>query len=314
MDYGRPPTVASGKIDDVFFRRRPVQVGTYNPATNRWNGGNDASAVDRDELILTTFNVWFDTYFADQRYRAIAQLLSGKMPDVMVFQEITPTALSVFLAQPWIREHYRCAAVVGGKAGNYGMLMLSRLPTTKVTYRRLPTRLSRGFLQAEFTVNGRPLVVCSVHLESGKRRARLRGRQLRRVFRALRSADDAIVLGDFNMRDTENARIAPPYHDVWPMLRPDDDGFTEDTAINHMRYDSKNKHRQVRFDRALLKGPAWAATSINLIGTEAISSTHPRVFPSDHFGVICRLDRQPVSPTGRTGRSACRWFGCRPGL
>jgi hypothetical protein len=30
--------------------------------------------------------------------------------------------------------------------------------------------------------------------------------------------------------------------------------------------------------------------------------------------VICRLDRQPVSPTGRTGRSACRWFGCRPGL
>jgi endonuclease/exonuclease/phosphatase family metal-dependent hydrolase len=159
---------------------------------------------------LTTFNVWFDSYFADQRYRAIAQLLSGKMPDVMVFQEITPTALSVFLAQPWIREHYRCAAVVGGKAGNYGMLMLSRLPTTKVTYRRLPTRLSRGFLQAEFTVNGRQLVVCSVHLESGKRRARLRGRQLRRVFRALRSADDAIVLGDFNMRDTETCGSPRP--------------------------------------------------------------------------------------------------------
>jgi tyrosyl-DNA phosphodiesterase 2 len=279
-------------MDAVFFRRRAVQVGTYDPATNGWLTVDDTIAVECDELVLTTFNVWFDAYFADQRHRAIAQLLSREMPHVMVFQEITPAALSIFLAQPWIRQHYRRAAVVGGRTGNYGMLMLSRLPTGRATYTRLPTRLSRGFLKAEFMVNGRPLVVCSIHLESGKRRARLRGRQLRRMFRALRSADDAIVLGDFNMRDTENARIAPPYHDVWPMLRPDDDGFTEDTAINHMRFDSKNKHRQVRFDRVLLKGSAWAAAGIELLGTEAISSARPRVFPSDHFGVMCRLVRR----------------------
>ena len=204
----------------MFFRRRAVQVTTYDPATNRWNGVDDAHAVDRDELTLTTFNVWFDTYFADQRYRAIARLLARDMPDVMVFQEITDGALTIFLSQPWIREHYQSAAVVGGRIGNYGMLMLSRLPTARVTYTRLPTRLSRGFLKAEFTVNGIPLVVCSVHLESGKRNVRLRGRQLRRLFRALRSADDAVVLGDFNMRDTENARITPPYRDVWPALRP----------------------------------------------------------------------------------------------
>ena len=280
----------------MFFRRRAVQVTTYDPATNRWNGVHDAGAVDRDELTLTTFNVWFDTYFADQRYRAIAQLLAREMPDVMVFQEITDAAMSTFLSQPWIREHYWSAAVVGDRVGNYGMLMLARLPTSRASYTRLPTRLSRGFLKAEFTVNGRPLVVCSVHLESGKRNIRLRGRQLRRMFRALRSADDAIVLGDFNMRDSENERITPPYQDVWLMLRPSDDGFTEDTAINHMRYDSKPKHRQVRFDRVLIKGQNWAAARINLLGTEAISRTHPRVFPSDHFGVVCGLVRQSSSP------------------
>ncbi|HET7667939.1 MAG TPA: endonuclease/exonuclease/phosphatase family protein [Mycobacterium sp.] len=241
---------------------------------------------------MTTFNVWFDAYFAEQRYHAIARVLAREMPDMMVFQEITPEALSIFLSQSWIRKHYRSAAVAGGRLGNYGMLMLSRLPTAKATYTRLPTRLARGFLRAEFTVNGKPLVVCCVHLESGKRNVRLRGRQLRRVFRALRSADDAIVLGDFNMRDIENAQITPPYRDVWPMLRPDDDGFTEDTAINHMRYDSKNKDRQVRFDRVLVKGSAWAATSIDLLGTESISSAHPRVFPSDHFGVRCRFVRR----------------------
>ena len=289
----------------MFFRRRPVQVTTYDAATNSWNRVDDAGAVDRDKLVVTTFNVWFEPYFADQRYRAIAALLSREMPDIMVFQEITPTALSIFLTQPWIREHYRSAAVVGGRLGNYGMLMLSRVPTARVTYTRLPSRLSRGFLRADFTVNGKPLAVCSIHLESGKRRARLRGRQLRRFYRALRSVDDAIVLGDFNMRDTENARITPPYHDVWPTLRPGEDGFTEDTAINHMRYDSKNKHRQVRFDRVLVKGPAWRPANIDLLGTEAISRTQPRVFPSDHFGVICTVVKQassPGQPSPRRGR------------
>ena len=52
----------------------------------------------------------------------------------------------------------------------------------------------------------------------------------------------------------------PPYCDVWPALRPDEDGFTEDTSINLMRYDMKDKQRQVRFDRVLLKGRHWRAT------------------------------------------------------
>jgi tyrosyl-DNA phosphodiesterase 2 len=290
----------------VFRRRRRIHVGKYDAASNRWDGVDgveEAADVHCDELTLATFNVWFDDYFADQRYRAIADLLCREMPDIMVFQEITPASLSILLTQPWIQEHYRRAAVAGGRAGNYGLLMLSRLPVAQVTYTRLPTRMSRGFLRADFTVGGSPLVVCCVHLDSGKQSVRLRGRQLRRVFRALRRADDAVVLGDFNMRDSEDARIAPPYRDVWPMLRPTDDGFTEDTAVNLMRFDSKSKHRQVRFDRVLHKGEGWAPTSIDLLGTQPISSSHPRVFPSDHFGVWCRLDRR--RPTvGRDAASA----------
>ena len=93
------------------------------------------------------------------------------------------------------------------------------------------------------------------------------------------------------MRDHENGRIPPPYRDVWPALRPGEDGFTEDTSINHMRFDMKNKHRHVRFDRILVKGPAWTPASVDLLGTEPVSSALPRVFPSDHFGVRCRLVR-----------------------
>jgi tyrosyl-DNA phosphodiesterase 2 len=276
----------------------------FDAATNRWTDIDAAGAVDRDELTLVTFNIWFDAYFADARYLAIAELLSRDMPDVMVFQEVTPAALKVFLAQTWVREQYLRAAVTNADLGNYGMLMLSRLPINRVTHTRLPTRLARGFLEAEFTINGRPEVICSVHLESGKASSGLRGRQLRRIFRALSGADNAVVLGDFNMRDGENERISPPYCDLWPALRPHDDGFTEDTSINLMRLDSKNKHRQVRFDRVLLKGPAWTARSIDLLGTEPISSRHPRLFPSDHFGVQCSLSRRPAAATETRPR---RW-------
>jgi tyrosyl-DNA phosphodiesterase 2 len=169
------------------------------------------------------------------------------------------------------------------------MLMLSRLPVTVVTYTRLPTRQARGFLRAELTINGVAQTVCSIHLDSGKASKRLRARQIETMFEALRAAEDVVVLGDFNMRDDENANIVEPYCDVWPVLRPRDDGFTEDTSINLMRYDMKDKHRHVRFDRVLVKGRHWTPTEIELLGTQPISRDEPRIFPSDHFGVQCRF-------------------------
>jgi tyrosyl-DNA phosphodiesterase 2 len=287
---------------------RHVPVGAFDATTGQWTDIDAGGAVDRDELTLTTFNIWFNSYFADERYGAIAQLLSRDLPDVMVFQEVTPSALTLLLAQPWIQEQYLRAAVVGDGVGNYGMLMLSRLPITRVTYTRLRTRLARGFLRAELTINGRPQVLCSVHLESGKAAARLRGWQLRGLFRALRTAENAVILGDFNMRDNENGRIAAGYCDVWPALRPHEDGFTEDTSINLMRFDSKNKHRQVRFDRVLVKGPAWAPADIELVGTVPVSTALPRVFPSDHFGVRCRLVRRPIERVTQRRRRWLRWL------
>jgi tyrosyl-DNA phosphodiesterase 2 len=273
------------------FRRHSVPVGCFDARTQRWTDSDAGGGVDRDELTLTTFNIWFNPYFAAQRHLAIAELLSRNRPDVMVFQEVTPSALDIFLAQPWIRAEYRRAAVAGGRHGNYGMLLLSRLPVNRVVYTPLPTQASRGFLTAEFTVNGQPLTVSSIHLDSGKTSARLRGWQLRRIFYSLRRSETAVVLGDFNMRDAENTRIGPPYFDLWPALRPGEAGYTEDTSINLMRLDSKDEHRHVRFDRVLLKGSDWAPAEIELLGTAPISAAHPRVFPSDHFGVRCRLNR-----------------------
>ena len=279
-----------------MLSRRSVPVAGFDASRDRWVDVDAAGSVDRDALTVTTFNVWFDPYFAERRYRAIADELAALDADVMVFQEVTRPALAILCSRPWVRENYRRVTVAGGLGGNYGLLTLSRLPIIHAVYRRLPTGFSRvlrprGFLLMESNVNGSPLSIASIHLESGKAKADLRERQLRRIYDTLEHHDDAVVLGDFNMRDKENDRIDARYVDVWPALRPDENGYTEDTSINLMRYDSRNKKRHVRFDRVLLKSAAWSPESIDLFGTQPISADLPRVFPSDHFGVRCRLAR-----------------------
>lgn len=276
----------------IFGRPATVPVLRFDPGRQRWNTerGN-RTRCDAERLALSTYNIWFNEEHADQRHRAIADLLAREALDIMVFQEVTPAARAVFLQQPWIREHYRSAAVVGGRRGNYGMLLLSRIPVDRVSYTRLPTRLSRGYLTAQLTVNGERLIVVGVHLESGKASAPLRARQLGLICGSVRNAENAVMLGDFNLRDGENGILPADYRDVWPMLRPGEPGYTEDTTINHMRFDMKDKHRHVRFDRVLTKGDSWFAESVDLLGREPISPALPRVFPSDHFGVRCVLRR-----------------------
>jgi tyrosyl-DNA phosphodiesterase 2 len=275
----------------MFRRPTAVPVEMFEPRSGRWAATPAAGAGTRERLSVATYNIWFNDKHAEQRYRAIADILSRHRPDVMTFQEVTPTSLAVFLEQPWIREQYACTAMVGDRAGNYGMLMLSRVPIDRVTYTKLPTRLSRGYLTAELTINGHPLSIVSIHLESGKAASHLRTRQLRRVFESQRTSENAIIMGDFNMRDSENNLIDDGYQDIWPALRPHEPGFTEDTSINLMRFDMKNKDRHVRFDRVLTKGDYWVPETIELLGREPISNVQPRVFPSDHFGVICELVR-----------------------
>ncbi|CAN3129045.1 endonuclease/exonuclease/phosphatase family protein [Mycobacterium sp. smrl_JER01] len=271
--------------------RRTVTVARFDAETDRWVDVEAAVAVERDALTVVTFNIWFGDHHALERYRAIANVLEPHAPDVIAFQEVTSEALAVFLAQPWIRQHYYRAAATGDDFGRTGLLVLSRLPVSEVVYTHLPRSVGRGLLQANLTINGRTLAICSLHLESGKTAAELRARQLDTVFRTVKATENVMLLGDFNLRNAESIQTAEPYTDAWPALRPFEDGFTEDTSVNLMLSDTKAKRRQVRFDRVLIKGDQWIPAQIQLLGTAPISCALPRVFPSDHFGVLCQVVR-----------------------
>lgn len=91
----------------------------------------------------------------------------------------------------------------------------------------------------------------------------MRSAQLDIVIDALLSSRDAqacnagiILTGDFNFCSSwadENSAISdhPCLIDVWAALRPEDEGFTEDTCMNAMLLRSKNCDKRVRFDRII---------------------------------------------------------------
>jgi hypothetical protein len=67
-------------------------------------------------------------------------------------------------------------------------------------------------------------------------------------------------------------------------MAPESDDVIAAALTEIVWHDSTNKHR--------------APASIDLLGTEAISTAHPRVFPPDHFGAMCTVVRRPALSVG----------------
>eukprot|EP00479_Gromia_sphaerica_P003730 TRINITY_DN14399_c0_g1_i1.p1 TRINITY_DN14399_c0_g1~~TRINITY_DN14399_c0_g1_i1.p1 ORF type:complete len:102 (+),score=21.23 TRINITY_DN14399_c0_g1_i1:284-589(+) len=88
-------------------------------------------------------------------------------------------------------------------------------------------------------------------------------------------------MGDFNFHSTweENEKIPGDFSDIWASIHPDKDGFTEDTHVNEMRYSVRHRgeHKQVRFDRILIKSDDWIESSISRLGTEPIDDTEVEI-------------------------------------
>ena len=196
--------------------------------------------------------------------------------------------------------------------------------------------------------------VATVHLESTSSGAKYRAKQLDLLATELGKGKapgtTTMLCGDMNMCascDEENSRIEANYDDCWPIVvgkrnastKPKarlkeaaavarwhaDQGFTEDTSVNKMRFQMNLEHAQVRIDRILIQkasaaaakqfaiggaaaaaagsGGGWRPETIQLLGTRELCTTTPRlgggfqkstkkelsVFPSDHFGLVAAL-------------------------
>jgi len=207
-------------------------------------------------------------------------------------QEVTPELVEKIERAPWLGGYETSELDVHP----HGLLCLSRVPVRSFVRHALPSMFGRELVIAELDC----LTVGIVHLESTRGLAEQREQQLRRIFPELAPYRDAVLMGDFNFCSTweEDARLDPAYVDLWSHLRPADPGWTEDTEVNRMRREVSGKHKQVRFDRLLLRSRSWTPGSIELLGTEPISQAQPALFASDHFGLRAELLRRarPAGP------------------
>ncbi len=254
---------------------------------DRWVSAPRAGEAP-SEITVVTYNTWFGRFYFEERMEALIDELAGCDADVIALQEVTRPLLDMLAREPWVRDRYWLSDVGGTTFTDYGVVLLSRLPAERIELHELPSYMNRAALVAHLPVGA----MCTVHLESNRGNHDMRCAQLQTLFEILEPESNAIVMGDFNFAPPwpENDLIDPRYIDLWPHLRPNDPGYTEDTAINLMRKQVTEKDKQVRFDRILLRSARGdlEPKQIDLLGTTAIS-LDPAIFPSDHFGLRARL-------------------------
>ena len=130
------------------------------------------------------------------------------------------------------------------------------------------------------------------------------------------------------------------FKDTFQVLNPDDPGYTEDTELNHMRWNQKLMYKQYRYDAILyrrLGTGRWTPRTSRIIGTESVylnaadsawflseisEAEGPALLhgvaadadgqmilpinPSDHFGVLTQFGTPARRFTRRSQRSRSR--------
>jgi tyrosyl-DNA phosphodiesterase 2 len=299
--------VAGYPVRSVPRRRYPLRVAPTSRLVFSafdgvaWREGRKPPAQPpSSSLTIATWNLWFSDFWQEERLRAALGELRAHDPDVIALQEVVRDTLQIVCEEPWVRERYAISDPTGDTLAAYGVVMLTKLPVIEAALVELPSEMARALLVAELAASGRRIFAATVHLESLRRSAARRGEQLAIVQDALRETGaDSIVVGDFNFCSTwreENDRMGEDFVDVWAELRGDDPGWTEDSGANAMLREAKGTAKHVRFDRVFVRSPrgGLCPVSIERLGTAPIAPAVPDVFPSDHFGLVARLERRPA--------------------
>jgi endonuclease/exonuclease/phosphatase family metal-dependent hydrolase len=139
-----------------------------------------------------------------------------------------------------------------------------------------------------------------------------------------------LLCGDFNCGSSgrfseENAELLQGscFEDMWLLLRPGEDGFTEDLAQNGMlrtkrqvaglwfSADDFQGVRGVRYDRILARCCTQkrcdlaVCRSIDLLGTAAVDADN-MCWPSDHFGLLVDVEMERTEQGENGGESGDR--------
>jgi endonuclease/exonuclease/phosphatase family metal-dependent hydrolase len=216
--------------------KRKLSVRTDFPIlvdTKAWIDAAKAGigCVENHYLRVITYNIWFDSFYLDERFDALIRIVLTRSADVVCFQEVIPRVAAAVRSSTVLGEMYEISPF---PVSPYGSMMLVK-KFLKPEFRniRLPSEMSRSLLLAQFGAGSdgeippwlRRSAVATVHLES-LNMAHMRKKQLQICAKELAAFPGrSILCGDFNFDDTQ------AWGD-WRAKTPDASFFshTDDTA------------------------------------------------------------------------------------
>jgi tyrosyl-DNA phosphodiesterase 2 len=315
---------------------------------------------EKEKENIDKYNFKLETM--KMRIRAVADEIMEHTPDIICFQEMSNTAYKLLTDHigshyPHIYEKdYNIDEKTAKERGHdIEVCVFSKYPASHVKLYSLDGLLDYtcSLMVVEF---GKSLAVYNCYLQAGSKKsagqqnywfhyARCRMDQLRIIRKMIqKKKKPTIVTGDFNqhldgpVEDWPELQELDFLKDAWKILRPDENGLTEDTSINHMRWNMKFQEKKLRYDGILYRGDIkpmdimvickkpiplneqmsglfekyWMKTNND---TEKIKYYDPKrkilsIFPSDHFGVICEFalekDKQNIIPRKKRDRATTK--------
>jgi endonuclease/exonuclease/phosphatase family metal-dependent hydrolase len=241
----------------------------------------------RERLRVVTYNLHRPRNDAKRRAPAILADLRSADADVIALQELGRWFADALDESDFVHAgRYAVARFEGEAAVPHRLLLLSRFPIRSTVVQRLAAGDS-SVLVVRLEVNGRRLAVANVHLESRLPKKAVRVAQLREVL-SLLGDDEAVLLGDFNFGDgdeAESSALPASFVDTWPTLYPGDPGLTWDRERNPWaKRNSYAGEPSRRLDRILIRSTRLEPEEAALIGIPARGRP-----PSDHFGLRATL-------------------------
>jgi endonuclease/exonuclease/phosphatase family metal-dependent hydrolase len=271
-------------------------------------------------LKILTWNVWFSEYKMKERmFALLTEAMLVHEADILCLQEVTNDFHGAMLQSKYISARYICSErddVIdydvkiwikkGSKILNTWVIQVPSVQGRRclVVDFVLPTDVEQCTLEecTSETPRGLAVRVATVHLESLKHNRTLRAEQLGIILDALTSPSPASITmqqevggifltGDFNFCSTwteENDVLEkhPCVRDIWPLLHPDESGFTEDTTVNTMLMSKRRgDDKHVRFDRI-----------VQLFPSVPVEEEEERFRPAP-----IKEDRAPSTPPGNRG-------------
>ncbi|KAK6149741.1 hypothetical protein DH2020_017266 [Rehmannia glutinosa] len=264
---------------------------------------------------VLSYNIWFrEDLEMRERMRALGNLIELHSPDVICFQEVTPSFYDIFQRSRWWKG-YRCSILdETAFPGGYFCMQLCKLPVKSYSCKPFHNSImGRELCIAEVEVQQDiAIVVATSHLESpcpsppkwDQMFSKERVVQANEAVRFLEKNKNVIFCGDMNWDDKLDGPfpLRDGWVDAWTELRPGEVGWTYDTKSNKML--SGNRALQKRLDRFVCKLKDFKISKIEMIGKDEIPGLSYikekrvkgqvqelvlPVLPSDHYGLLLTI-------------------------